>query len=319
MISLLVFLLSITRGDNHNIKVYCAPINAGSLGARFIILLLFVAAQYGMSALFFIPFWEKSLEARIGLYIVLVVWSILTILWFWSYIVTCWLDPGSVYAELKRHGCINSDGLPDNLPPQLESLPRCPKCMMIKPIRTHHCSDCNLCYFRFDHHCPVVGNCIALNNMKAFMLFLFYSSVMLVVLGIASVFSAIFTPIMDKSLTICIVGMVIMFAIMISCFGYQYIPEVCVNRTTLERIANVAPDTFDEGNIENFQQIFGNSKLSWLLPTKPPISGFMWSGINDAFGTGHEVQSPQIFNDYTVENDLNIPLTAENHDYTNSA
>jgi len=47
-------------------------------------------------------------------------------------------------------------------------------CEEIKPARTHHCQVCNRCVFMMDHHCPWVNNCVGLENMRFFLLFIFY-------------------------------------------------------------------------------------------------------------------------------------------------
>ncbi|XP_015929806.1 probable palmitoyltransferase ZDHHC24 [Parasteatoda tepidariorum] len=53
----------------------------------------------------------------------------------------------------------------------------CAGCEANSPVRSFHCSKCNVCTLKRDHHCAFSKCCIGLKNFRFYLLFLFYLAI----------------------------------------------------------------------------------------------------------------------------------------------
>ncbi|KAL4648838.1 palmitoyltransferase ZDHHC15 isoform X1 [Arapaima gigas] len=154
----------------------------------------------------------------------------------------------------------------------------CDRCQVIKPDRCHHCSVCETCVLKMDHHCPWVNNCVGFSNYKFFLLFLAYS--MLYCVFIAATSFQYFLkfwlgelpngPAKFHVLFLMFVALMFFVSLMFL-FGY-HCWLVAKNRSTLEAFSapvfQSGPDKngFNLGFHKNLLQVFGEERKLWLLP-----------------------------------------------------
>ncbi|KAL5017850.1 hypothetical protein ScPMuIL_003572 [Solemya velum] len=65
----------------------------------------------------------------------------------------------------------------------------CRTCHFVKPARSKHCSLCDKCVYRFDHHCIWANNCVGMWNLRYFILYLFSLEMMFLNGAFAGVWS----------------------------------------------------------------------------------------------------------------------------------
>ncbi|XP_033047913.1 probable palmitoyltransferase ZDHHC4 isoform X1 [Trachypithecus francoisi] len=106
-------------------------------------------------------------ELEFSLYYLLLPYLLLLVNLF-SFTLTCVTNPGIITKanELLFLHVYEFDEVmfPKNV--------RCSTCDLRKPARSKHCSVCNWCVHRFDHHCVWVNNCIGAWNIRYFLIYL---------------------------------------------------------------------------------------------------------------------------------------------------
>jgi len=250
-------------------------------------------AEYVMLDVFIWPWYGDSVIGRIHSF----VFSIIIVLGIASHFNAMTTDPGAVPLH-----AVPADFEPED---KGKSFRVCLKCDTYKPERAHHCSICQRCVVKMDHHCPWVNNCVGLGNHKFFLLFLFYvfvSAVYAMVMlcarflhcsgsgrrhirgGVPQVIQPLVLDgeVIDRYqgcnatagstvMMFCLMIEAILFGLFTMCMMCDQWSVVLTSTTQIDRLKSSDKSSVSKRSIcDNLNEVFGGEpkfSLHWLLPT----------------------------------------------------
>ncbi len=213
-------------------------------------------------------------------------------------------DPGSVTSLAKPTVEDSQEDLEEgNSGSQIERPPRryCRKCKIFKPQRAHHCSICQRCIVKMDHHCPWINNCVGIGNHKFFLQFIccvfLLSLFTLLVVGVSTLaclrkdhrqFHSSHHSQDDVHASFCVTGadggfltllLVLegtLFGLFTFCMGLDQWQMISTGLTQIDRL-QCGDGGQDNGSYsgeiqEDISEVCGGGRsfrFDWLLPTKP--------------------------------------------------
>jgi len=190
-----------------------------------------------------------------------------------SHLRTMLTDPGAVPRGNATKENIQLMGFEEG-----QVIFKCPKCCSIKPERAHHCSVCQRCIKKMDHHCPWVNNCVGEHNQKFFVLFTFYIGLISyhsLFLGINHFINCIhgdwktctvYSPPATVVFILFLLFEGLLFALFTSIMFGTQVSAIWYDETGIETLKKEEARWVKKSKWKSMQAVFGRFSLSWFSP-----------------------------------------------------
>ncbi|KAJ6380718.1 hypothetical protein OIU77_029589 [Salix suchowensis] len=141
----------------------------------------------------------------------------------------------------------------------------CDTCLLYRPPRASHCSICNNCIQKFDHHCPWVGQCIGRRNYPYFIGFITSSTTLCIYvfvfswLNVLRQHGTLWSAMSRDVLSVVLIAYCFIAVWFVGGLTLFHVYLISTNQTTYENFRyryDKKENPFNRGIIKNFKQVF---------------------------------------------------------------